>query len=796
METIDIEKNDIVMKDGDVELQSLKSDDVIQNESVRRRHEDVNDLTDLMENENERIFSEKDESLEELREPGMSEVARDELMNEDCMMKIEGTREDDSRMQLEQNFRNLKRGLDDSESEADDQDTKRGKWYEGACVQNFEDEDDAKMMDAMNQMQDDDDLNDYDDEMDDAVEKVEKKRMTKTDINTMTKLKLIMSKPKQITLNLIKEVVTQGIHEYENQKILNEEINWCADQKQISSNQWRLQKSNHEVKSRDPKCTEKLIEAEYPGARKEIPAWETMNKYGIAARKKEIGHYRSYSAIETIWRHEIPKGAEIAEGRFAHTTKSKPVESVQLMTDSHVDTQRKLDARLRAKGFAETILNNCSAPTVSINTLRTIYAISPIKKWDFRVIDISRAYLQAFDLERALYMKPPQGAEDNPEKMWRVKKPLYGLCDSTKNWYNTMGAFLKGIGARVSIADPAMYYWSQHGEKMYTEKDTCKNWQEFDTRKMPRDIKEEIKVGVVYGVCTVHVDDLMMFGHQSFLKWMTEAIIKRFNTKEFSENDCKYLGMQITREKNGAIVLDTQGYEDQIHEVEISHSRKKDEESMLTVDEEADFRANLGKLMWIARLTRPDVAFEAAACAQKYKDGEVLYQSYSDQSCGVDSTKKITDIRREIDETYDLLEETADDTKHMKGFQAEQKLETNRVNLFKPKKPLPEETHLKVKNAVYLNKAIRKLHSRRGLTIRFTDVAQGDISDIRVNVHCDASLMNVEAKRSQIGICAMITSKSEEASFPQNSFRKPDIQRARVMVKNKPFIDAVPVMWG
>jgi len=104
--------------------------------------------------------------------------------------------------------------------------------------------------------------------------------------------------------------------------------------------------------------------------------------------------------------------------------------------------------------------------------------------------------------------------------------------------------------------------------------------------------------------------------------------------------------------------------------------------------------------------------------------------------------------------------------------------------------------HLKIKNAIFLNKAIRKLHSKRGQMIRFTDVVDGDIDDIRANIHCDASLMNVAGSKSQIGVCAMITSKSEENMYPKNTFGKAEMELVREIAKRKPFIKCTPIMWG
>ena len=67
----------------------------------------------------------------------------------------------------------------------------------------------------------------------------------------------------------------------------------------------------------------------------------------------------------------------------------------------------------------------------------------------------------------------------------------------------------------------------------------------------------------------------MLFGKNNFLVWLTEEIFGRFKTKDFSENECKYLGTRIKKEELGSTRLSTQGYEEQIKPVNISAERKK-----------------------------------------------------------------------------------------------------------------------------------------------------------------------------------------------------------------------------
>ena len=102
------------------------------------------------------------------------------------------------------------------------------------------------------------------------------------------------------------------------------------------------------------------------------------------------------------------------------------------------------------------------SPTAQIETTRTICAIIPILKWNFAVIDVSRAYLQSHDLKRDVYVKPPKGAMEDNEIYWKAKKPLYGLADSTKNWAKTVIDFAISTGAVQSTADPSLFLWTQY----------------------------------------------------------------------------------------------------------------------------------------------------------------------------------------------------------------------------------------------------------------------------------------------------------------------------------------------
>ena len=51
------------------------------------------------------------------------------------------------------------------------------------------------------------------------------------------------------------------------------------------------------------------------------------------------------------------------------------------------------------------------------------------------------AYLYA-DLEEPVYLRPPDGAKCPKGKVWKLKKSLYGLPQSGRNWHELIKSIL------------------------------------------------------------------------------------------------------------------------------------------------------------------------------------------------------------------------------------------------------------------------------------------------------------------------------------------------------------------
>ena len=135
-------------------------------------------------------------------------------------------------------------------------------------------------------------------------------------------------------------------------------------------------------------------------------------------------------------------------------------------------------------------------------------------KWDLNVMDISSAFLQGNQLERTVFVRPSQEVSDGG-KIWRLKRCLYGLSDSPREWYDRVCQEMKKLGATVSLYDKSVFMWHENNK--------------------------------LVGVAITHVDD---FEYCGTLTWQNNVIKRLSQIFKISKNDkgsFKYVGLTLNR---------------------------------------------------------------------------------------------------------------------------------------------------------------------------------------------------------------------------------------------------------
>jgi hypothetical protein len=180
-------------------------------------------------------------------------------------------------------------------------------------------------------------------------------------------------------------------------------------------------------------------------------------------------------------------------------------------------------ARFIAKGYSQEYgyyYLHTYAPVASMTTIRLILALACILDLELDNIDADTAYLQS-NLEEKIYVKQPPGYEkygpNGEELVCRLRKSLYGLKQSGRNWHKKIDGWFRGYGFHPTSADPCLYVKFGPNNEIL--------------------------------VIVLHVDELIVVSNsRAMVDDFKQAISMKFSMKDLKELDW-ILGMAIIRDR-------------------------------------------------------------------------------------------------------------------------------------------------------------------------------------------------------------------------------------------------------
>ena len=281
----------------------------------------------------------------------------------------------------------------------------------------------------------------------------------------------------------------------------------------------------------------------------------------------------------------VPRGKKIVGSRWIFTVKS----------------DGRYKARLVAKGFSQIHGINyfdTYSPTLRMDSLRILLAVSAFYDWEIHQIDVRTAYLEG-DLEEDVYIKCPEGIQGT--NYVKVDKALYGLKQSGRAWYKKLDAKLSSIKFKRSVSDQCIY------------------------------IHPELQI-----VIGVYVDDLVVCGKVlSQVVRAKQQLSSYFPIKDLGELDV-IIGWKITRERSTRTLQISQAHyiAEKIESFGLQQAREytspldgydgilpgREDES--PADESA-YASAVGSLGYASHSTRPDISF-AVSQLGKYNSCPVI----------------------------------------------------------------------------------------------------------------------------------------------------------------------------
>ena len=208
----------------------------------------------------------------------------------------------------------------------------------------------------------------------------------------------------------------------------------------------------------------------------------------------------------------------------------------------------KTKARLVARGDKELDADGIrsDSPTGSKLGLRLLLSLCTSKGWKCKSIDFKNAFLQGLPLDREIFMLPPKDyRNNNPNIVWLLVKPLYGLKDASRHWNAKIDMDFKNVKLIKSTLDQALYFI--------------------------RDLNNQL-----LGPLLIHVDDCIFGGAESFHKDVVKPITERYEISSEDIGDFTFTGWNLQQSDIG-IKINQTDYLDTVNLTKFDELKKNQE---------------------------------------------------------------------------------------------------------------------------------------------------------------------------------------------------------------------------
>ena len=129
-----------------------------------------------------------------------------------------------------------------------------------------------------------------------------------------------------------------------------------------------------------------------------------------------------------------------------------------VISEKNVNGKPIIKARLVPRGYEEEDTVQSDSPTCYKESVRILLAVIASKSWKLHSLDIKTAFLQGRVMDRDVYLRPPYEANCKGH-VWKLERCVYGLADTTRDWYLRVRDEFLRLGGEVSSFDPALFYW-------------------------------------------------------------------------------------------------------------------------------------------------------------------------------------------------------------------------------------------------------------------------------------------------------------------------------------------------
>ncbi|KAM3067034.1 hypothetical protein ACMFMG_012223 [Clarireedia jacksonii] len=395
------------------------------------------------------------------------------------------------------------------------------------------------------------------------------------------------------------------------------ELGELSDQEDPEAPEFRGNSATDSTETQGAQGTQGAQETQSPELRRSSRPRAPIN-YALSATTK-VNLPRNYTEAinDSVWgaywkeaiKDELTKLQALGTWEYAILPEGKkPVGTKWVFAVKYTPTGLidRFKARLVAQGFSQVpgddFLETFS-PTVRQESLRVLLAIGAYEDLEIKQVDVVSAYPRA-KLHATIYAKVPLGLEGCPEgRVLSLKRPLYGLKQSGREWYIEACSGFKKLGFQPLYSDPSVF--------------------------------RNPESGMLIGL---YVDDMLILG--PVLREVQEVIKGISGLWQIKDlgNVGVILGLQVTRDREAKTLKLTQGayIKDLIARFKLEAAKPislpvadrngltKGEANEPQADQ-ALYQSAIGGLLWCAKGTRPDITYVVGQLSQHCSEPKVRH---------------------------------------------------------------------------------------------------------------------------------------------------------------------------
>ncbi|KAM3964295.1 uncharacterized protein ACR2FA_001787 [Aphomia sociella] len=312
-------------------------------------------------------------------------------------------------------------------------------------------------------------------------------------------------------------------------------------------------------------------------------------KEAIRSSDGELWRHAMDSEIHSLKENKTWILVDLPKGRKA--IPCKWVYKVKLNVDGSVE---KYKARLVIKGYTQkkgVDYDQTFSPVARMATIRSVLAVAANEQMPMMQFDVSTAFLYG-NLNEEIYMRQPEGYEDESGRVCLLQKSLYGLKQAPRCWNKHILDYFKEIGLKVADADPCLFTKNTSSGKLIVTLYVDDGLVAASNKTLIDNFLKDLKTK--FSITTKPVSYFLGIE----IKVREDGI--KIHQKSYVNKILRRFGMESCRPVITPIVKDMSQNKDRV-----------DMENMLK-----NYRHIVGALAYLMVATRPDIAYAVSVASR------------------------------------------------------------------------------------------------------------------------------------------------------------------------------------